>query len=185
MFSAYGRAIQVLVDAGADVNVKDNQGITPLMNVARDGRYRGNVMPFFKAGASLEGLSPWDAFLFLQDAVNANDFLAVKAALDAGATINETRAYGGHILLSAAQHGNVEILRELLDRGASPDANYEGFTPVMHAAIQSHTDAIKLLIARGVPVNARDKNGLTALGWALKVKRSAAVEVLCALDASE
>lgn len=178
MFSARGKAIQVLVDAGADVNVKDNEGKTPLLDVARHGGYRGNVMTFFKAGASLDGLSPWDAFLFLQDAVNANDIVAVKAALDAGATINETRAYGGHILLAAAQHGNLEILRVLLDRGADPKAHHEGFTPVMQAAIQGHTEAVRFLISRGADVNARDKNGRTALDWAVKLGRTETAELL-------
>ncbi|HKQ38667.1 MAG TPA: ankyrin repeat domain-containing protein [Verrucomicrobiae bacterium] len=120
MFAARGRAIKLLVDLGADINVKDNQGITPVMEVARDSRYFANVMTFFKAGANLQGLSPWEAFLFLQDAVNANDFAAVKAALDAGANVNETRGRGGHILQTARRAGNQEIIQALLQHGADP-----------------------------------------------------------------
>jgi ankyrin repeat protein len=186
MFSARGKAIQVLVDAGADVNVKDNEGRTPLLHVARDGGYRGNVMTFFKAGASLEGLSPWDAFLFLQDAVNASDLTAVKAALEAGATINETRAYGGHILFAAAHRGNMAIVRVLLDRGADPNATHEsGTTPLMQAAIRGHTDAIRLLLSRDANINARDKHGHTALSWALKLGRKAAADLLRESGATE
>lgn len=179
IFAARGQAIQWLVDAGADINVRDHQGQTPLMRVAANGPFRRNVMTYFKAGATLQGLSPWDGHLFLKDAVEDNDLHAVHAAIQAGADVNETRSYRGHVLLAAARHGNVEIVRLLLDAGADPNVCHDtNANPLAHAAIQGHTEIVRLLIARGANVNTRDKTGNTPLSWAVKMGRTATIDAL-------
>ena len=179
MFSARGKAIQWLVDLGADVNVKDNEGKTPLISVASHGGMRGNVMTFFKAGASLEGLSAWDVHLFLKDAVDASDFAAVKAAVEAGVDLNENRHRDGPALVAAAYNGNLEIIKFLLDKGADPNiVTPYGVTPLINAAIKGHTEVVRLLISRDANVNAQDKNGYTALKWALKLGHNATADVL-------
>jgi ankyrin repeat protein len=61
-------------------------------------------------------------------------------------------------ILLAISHGRIEIVRLLLDRGASPKTmGFEiGTTPLHHA---KDIEIAKLLISRGADVNARDGNG--------------------------
>src|SRR5881628_379169 len=58
----------------------------------------------------------------------------------------------GDRLFAAAQKGNPEVVRILLDHGADVNAKetLSGMTPVMFAAFKGHTAIVKLLLDRGV-----------------------------------
>lgn len=86
----------------------------------------------------------WVAFFFLIS-------LADAATLD-------------HLLLVAAQQGNMQEVRSLLKRGANPNAaNDDGntFTALMLAAREGHTDVIRLLLESGAKV---DTTGAITVG---------------------
>ncbi|KAJ6145635.1 hypothetical protein N7470_009530 [Penicillium chermesinum] len=60
-------------------------------------------------------------------------------------------------LLRAVERDHYQIVRLLLDAGASPDStDKEGRTALMTAAWKNHADVLQLLIMRGANVNARD-----------------------------
>ncbi|CEO59250.1 Putative Ankyrin repeat protein [Penicillium brasilianum] len=60
-------------------------------------------------------------------------------------------------LLRAVERDHYQIVRLLLDHGASPDTmDKEGRTALMTAAWKNHADVLQLLIMRGANVNARD-----------------------------
>ncbi|KAJ5682664.1 hypothetical protein N7462_005829 [Penicillium macrosclerotiorum] len=60
-------------------------------------------------------------------------------------------------LLRAVERDHYQIVRLLLDYGASPDtADKEGRTALMTAAWKNHADVLQLLIMRKANVNARD-----------------------------
>ncbi|KAJ5627668.1 hypothetical protein N7490_009896 [Penicillium lividum] len=60
-------------------------------------------------------------------------------------------------LLRAVERDHYQIVRLLLDAGASPDStDKEGRTALMTAAWKNHADILQLLIMRGANVNARD-----------------------------
>jgi hypothetical protein len=68
-------------------------------------------------------------------------------------------------LHSAASQGEINVVRDLLDKGA--DVNeWHGFTPLMSAAGKGHANVVKLLIARGADVNTMSQRGASALGYA-------------------
>jgi ankyrin repeat protein len=72
---------------------------------------------------------------------------------DNGATLG---TFDRDILFSPIAEGSIELVALLLDRGASPFAKVEGYTPTELAIKYSHPDVYALLIARGgVPVNER------------------------------
>ncbi|KAJ5581706.1 hypothetical protein N7535_000326 [Penicillium sp. DV-2018c] len=67
-------------------------------------------------------------------------------------------------LLRAVERDHYEIVRVLLDHGASPDsADKEGRTALMTAAWKNHADILHLLITRGADVNKRDLRRRNAL----------------------
>ncbi len=63
-----------------------------------------------------------DANEDLLAAVRKQDVPAVKALLDKGANVNAKSPYGATPLFFAADRGNLEIIKILLDRGAAPTA---------------------------------------------------------------
>ncbi|KAJ5131230.1 uncharacterized protein N7515_007269 [Penicillium bovifimosum] len=99
-------------------------------------------------------------------------------------------------LLRAVERDHYEIVRVLLDHGASPDsADKEGRTALMTAAWKNHADILQLLIMRGADVNKRDLRRRNALhnlaadkacrwGWGDEVVRLL-LRTECAVDGPE
>jgi ankyrin repeat protein len=104
-------------------------------------------------------------------AARANSRETVQALLDAGADINQTSGYGWSPLLVATQNRFYQLGKYLIEKGANPNlANKGGWTPLYLAtdnrnieggdypvrqADMDHLEYIKLLLAKGVNVNAR------------------------------
>jgi ankyrin repeat protein len=84
----------------------------------------------------------------------------------------------------AAQLGQVEIVRLLLEAGEDPNrynpqGNHGHSTPLHQAALAGHEAVVRLLVERGARLDIRDTiyNG-TALGWALHADRAQIAEYL-------
>lgn len=85
-------------------------------------------------------------------AATSGDGDALARALDAGASLSAsgTGPYGSTALHIAAGSGHVDIVRQLLARGADPNAvSSEGLTPLLHAT----SEVAPLLIEAGADVN--------------------------------
>ena len=97
---------------------------------------------------------------------------AVKALAEGGADLNKPSGDGSSAMLVAIQNGHYDIARFLVEKGANVNlANQKGWTPlylaVKHRNLETgtipvpnqnqSTDFIKLLLDRGVDVNARVK----------------------------
>jgi ankyrin repeat protein len=99
-------------------------------------------------------------------AVAMNDQAMVKKLLAAGQAVDEVGPNGGTALADAAQRGNVELVKLLLDGSADPNRDLgDNDTPLMRAAEGGHRKILELLLAAGAdPLR---KNGpRTALGRA-------------------
>jgi len=87
-------------------------------------------------------------------------------------------------LALAAQLGQTDIVRLLLDAGEDPDRfNPEGLhshsTPLHQAALAGHLDVVRLLVDRGARLDQRDRifDG-APLDWAEHGKQTAIVDYL-------
>jgi ankyrin repeat protein len=68
-------------------------------------------------------------------------------------------------LLIAAEHGDIEQLRFLIDEEGA-DINikdHDGFTALLNVALIGHNNCLRFLLDKGANVNSKDNNGYTAL----------------------
>src|SRR5262245_26444155 len=106
-------------------------------------------------------------------AVRQKNPAVAAALLAAGATASAGSPEGETPLHIAARRGDAAMVQMLLDHGADLHARLRGFnqnhqdrTVLMDAAIGKNLDVVKLLIARGADLFAKDASGFTALDWA-------------------
>jgi uncharacterized protein len=118
----------------------------------------------------------------LMTAAYHGDVKAMRALLDRGAKVDDKTQYGMTALYYACgatpiadqpYRGSPDAVRLLLDRGADPNAaaTRTGHTPLMTAVDNDSLEDVKLLVAHGAAVNARDTYGGSALADALARRR--------------
>ena len=112
-------------------------------------------------------------------AIMAKDEPAVRAAIAAGAKVNELTTDGTYPVMVAVQHAPVAILTILTGNGASVQVQDKWKRNPMHyAAIVGDSQKITMLSALNVSVAALDVNGISPLYYALYNKHLDAATVL-------
>jgi hypothetical protein len=83
-------------------------------------------------------------------AIRQGDLAAVKALLDQGVAVDTKFRYDRTPLSFAADRGQVEIVKLLLERGADVNAKdtFYKMTPLSAAAMKGNVDVLRLLLAR-------------------------------------
>jgi len=173
--------ITVLLDHGADPTILGNSGHgfqgperSSLSLAARRGRR--DVLDLFERRGHALGLHGVDRLIAACARNDAEGIRAVSGA-EPGLVENLIRE-GGTLLAEFAGNGNTEGVTRLLDLGVDVGASYDrgdgyfGVAPnstALHvAAWRARHETVKLLIARGAQVDARDGAGRTPLALAVK-----------------
>ena len=83
-------------------------------------------------------------------------------------------------LIAAARKSNAEAVRELLAKGADPNAKTPyGATPLFFACDRGSLEIVKMLVERGADVNVKDTfYNSSAVGWAVSKNHVAIVKLL-------
>ncbi|XP_041127950.1 ankyrin repeat domain-containing protein 50 [Polyodon spathula] len=172
--------VAFLLSKGADAQIQDHQGQTPVMLAARQGHarviqcllewaQREEAVPHLVNHADREG---WTA---LRSAAWGGHAEAVRILLEAGAEVDGSDCEGRTALRAAAWGGHEEILCTLLNYGAQVDQpDREGRTPLIAAAYMGHKKTVELLLDHGAQVDVQDSDGRTALSVAAQCVPSAA-----------
>ena len=105
----------------------------------------------------------------LVEAAGEGDVSKVQELLDQGINVNYTLPETQTPLIAAVQNGHFEVVKLLLDRGATLDA-VESQTTLHIAVFRGNKEITQLLLDRGVEVEATLRNGATALHVAIFVE---------------
>jgi ankyrin repeat protein len=133
--------------------------------------YRGSAADVEKkieAGADVNGIYKNDYYKksMLRWAVDRNDSAIVRLLLSKGADPN-AGPDNDKPLMTAVSHSNLDVVRALLEAGATIEVMaYGKETPLIVAAAAGSAEIVKLLVERGADVNAQNASGNTALHMA-------------------
>lgn len=177
LISAPKECVETLLKAGADINIKDNEGKTPLMQAALNGLAE-RVKLYLELGAETE-LKDNNELTALSQSFLLGHEECVKLLISAGADANAKDKCGLTPLIRAARNGKTEYTHLFLSSGANPDIPCDkGNTPLMYAARNGHADCVDVLLSAHANVNIHNKKGGTALMCAAYNGRTRCVKLL-------
>lgn len=114
-------------------------------------------------------LAQLGAHLDLEGAAGVGRLDVVEEFFDAAGKLKlpYSRTQLGAALNWASEYGHTVIAAYLMDRGADPGEPVKGMYALHMAVLGAHLDTIRLLIARGAPLEVRNQYGGTPLTTAL------------------
>lgn len=152
--------VDLLLGAGAEVNVCDRMGMSPL-SAAATGGWREIVRRLISAGADVnadcgDGPALWIAVVRRENGV-------LEDLLRAGANPNAFNPDGFSPLMLAAGNENPEAIPPLIRAGADVSLrDRNGVTAYLHAAMANDPVAAGLLLRAGADPDDRDNSGNSA-----------------------
>ncbi len=155
------QAIAALLKSGADVNIHDGRGATPLMYAAAVGS-PAMMGQLITAGADVNAVTSFDATALMWC---ANNLEKVRILLDRGANVNaHAKSDQTPLSIAAAHDGNIEIVRLLVQKGADVRAKVGGAADALIvSALANDTATSKFLLEQGADLKTKDRAGFTAL----------------------
>ena len=135
--------LKKLIQKGADYEIKDTQGVSPLMTAAMKGH------------------------------TEVVEYLAHKVR-----NIDEKRRDGQTALTLAIEADQSDVLKALVDNGASSETKIKGSTLLMHAASMGSVKCIKVLILLGHDPKEKNFRGKTSLDIAKASRQKRAYALL-------
>ena len=154
-------AVNVLLKLGANPNIRNNSGETPLhLAMSKHNKELVTLLLSHGADPNLADNNGFTPLCCNTSSHEITDLLATK-----GANVDhQTNQNGYYALHFAAKNGQVETLRVLLKHGANPNIrNNSGETP-LHLAMSKHNkELVTLLLSHGADPNLADNNGFTPL----------------------
>lgn len=155
--------VAFLIARGADVNQRDRDGWTPLMQAGYCDD-AADVKVLKEHGGDPNALSPQN-YTALGIATQYGKNAAALALVEAGADPARPIGEGGYtpLMLATANHAQ-PLVEALLKKGADVNArNSGGVTALMIAAANGRAELVELLVRAGADVQAQSERGDTAL----------------------
>lgn len=173
--------VEKLLNAHADPNIALLSGETPLMTAAAAGSLEA-VKLLLAHGANVDAKELKQGQTALMWAVAETHPDIVRVLIERGGNINARSSGGFTPLLFAAQQGDLESARLLIQAGADVNEGLRGkstnpkspasggaqssATPLLIASASGQAELSSFLLEKGADPNAVDSRGLTALHYA-------------------
>lgn len=169
--------VRILLNAHAQVDLENMEGITALHAASRNGSEEVIVV-LLSAGADPNRVEN-DGWTSVHMASRYGHAAVLAELIKAGGDISK-RARGITPLLYAATYGHLSVVRLLLERGAQGDAESipDMYTALTVAAINDRGAVLLALIDAGADVDHVDGNGYTPLHWAAFAGNQEIIELL-------
>ena len=175
--------IKLLIDCGANIEVENRFGYTPLM-IAIYYDKPAIVKFLIAKGGNIEakdkyGYTP----LMITAFYGMVDFMRVL--LDSGVNLEAKDKNGNTALMMGVHFGVIEVVRILINNGGNIEAkDNDNYALSMVAAYSGRADIMKLLIDQGVNIEAHNDYGYTPLLIAVCHGRVDVVKLLIAEGAN-
>ncbi|XP_064190006.1 kinase D-interacting substrate of 220 kDa B-like isoform X4 [Anguilla rostrata] len=115
----------------------------------------------------------------LFSAVEEEDMAAIRAHLDKFKEVDGRSESGQTALMLAAEQGSLEIVQELIRRGANINLDdVDCWTALISAAREGHVEVVTELLANNANLEHRDMGGWSALMWAAYKGRTEVARLL-------
>lgn len=166
----YLEMVNLLIEAGTDVNIKDDAERTAL-SMAVSGNHGEVAKVLVEAGANPntpyvdeEGES--HNLIFDSIMVENEDFALLL--IEKGADIYHTDEKKVTTLLQATHRGLTSVVKALIEKNGGKNgfinaASDDGITPLIAGSSEGQIDCVKLLIEAKADINAKDKDGTNSL----------------------
>ena len=149
--------VKELLARGADPNAKNDSGVAALIP-ATDNLESTRML--VEAGAEVNARTEAGDTALIVAAQRAGGARVVEYLLDKGANLKTATNDGATALHRAAECGDVDVLKLLVDKGADVDAQrkspFGGRTPLASAVVFGHGAAVRYLLSKGAKANIGD-----------------------------
>ena len=153
-----------LLQRGADVNVLDNHGFSPLHQASEEGRI--DIVRFLlehDADVNLQGST---GVTPLGSASHAGEIEVSRLLLQWGANVNFQTKKGHSPLHGTVIRGHLDVTRLLIESGAKINLRSKTGSTPLHSSLASrpeHVNLVQLLVRYGADLGSRDNDGWTPL----------------------
>ena len=165
--------VHLLIEAGARVNVVNEEDQSPLMRACRLGRVK--AVDLLLEAHAVASATDRNGSTALMKAAHGGQVVIIEKLIERGAQPSLMDAHKMTAIHHAARQGQADAIRVLVRVGSAVDArDGKDWTPLMHAADQGHGDATDALLEMGAnPLLATEDTANIALdfAWDPQVRR--------------
>jgi ankyrin repeat protein len=175
--NGHEKVVEMLLDRGADLEVKTTRTRTALHKAAEHG-HRAVVGVLLQRGANIAAQDDRGATALHEASAHGHEAVVVLL-LEEGAGCTTTDNRGGTALHVAARHGHACVIQRLINYGVDFMARDASQWTSLHSASgRGHEAVVRLLLENGADTAARDAHGGTALHWASGLGHEPVVRLL-------
>jgi serine/threonine-protein phosphatase 6 regulatory ankyrin repeat subunit B len=158
--------VEMLIEHGADVNMRATNGKTALDYALIDGKLRV-ILLLLDKGAQVDATT-WNYYLKnkskLDDPIYGDSNLQYKIRHELLSRYLEAdpaaeSGYDAEALFTAATYSSLEIMEYLLENGGDPNMPYESETALVPAVMQGELAKVKLLVEHGADIEYIGEDG--------------------------